>query len=387
MNIIDYLKWRGDLSFRQDPFNEVDNLCLCHMTYTVFDDFIDFNSKLTIKEVSDLFFLKHSEEEIKASKSFVADAPYTLRALAQSKRFKDLKIENFISILNEETTEQFCALQIDLGGGLIFVSFRGTDDTIVGWKEDFKITYEITEAQKSALNYVNKYLLKGRKYIFSGHSKGGNLAIYAAMNAPKRIRNKIESVYSMDGPGIADEFIDEKLYQEIKDRYIKIVPEFDVFGTIYDHCENLKVVKSDAFFLNQHATTSWQVMGNDFEYVNDINNESKMIRDNLISFMNEVGLKKREDFVEVCFEALNELGVKNVSDMGKASLNALIRAIKKFAETDEENRETGYKLIRVFTDMISESFNVRISETKEVLQDTQRKINDSVGNLFNKKRG
>ena len=377
MNIIDYLKWRGDLSFKQDPFNEVDNLCLCHMTYTVFDDLIDYNSALTIRELSDLFFLKHSEEEIKASRSFVADAPYTLKELGMSRRFGDLRIANFVSILNEETTEQFCALQIDLGNGLIFVSFRGTDDTIIGWKEDFKITYEITRAQKSALNYVNKDLLRGRKYIFAGHSKGGNLAIYAAMNAPKRIRNRIVSVYSMDGPGIADEFIDEKLFQEIKDRYIKIVPEFDVFGMIYDHCENLKIVKSDSFFLNQHAATSWQVMGKDFEYLEDVSSESRMIKDNLIAFMNEVGLEKREDFVEACFGALNELGIKNVSDMSRASLNALIRAIKRFADMDEQNKETGYKLIKVFTDMISGSFNVKINETKEVIHDT----------LFNKKRG
>ena len=293
------------------------------------------------------------------------------------RRFGDLRIANVGSILNEETTEQFCALQIDLGNGLIFVSFRGTDDTIIGWKEDFKITYEITRAQKSALNYVNKNLLRGRKYIFAGHSKGGNLAIYAAMNAPKRIRDRIVSVYSMDGPGIADEFIDEKLFQEIKDRYIKIVPEFDVFGMIYDHCENLKIVKSDSSFLNQHAATSWQVMGKDFEYLEDVSSESRMIKENLIASMNEVGLEKREDFVEACFEALNELGIKNVSDMSRASLNALIRAIKRFADMDEQNKETGYKLIKVFTDMISDSFNVKINETKEVIHDT----------LFNKKRG
>ena len=218
MNIIDYLKWRGDLSFKQDSFNEVDNLCLCHMSYTMFDDLIDTNTVITIKELADLFFARHSEEEIKANKSFVADAPYTLKALAESARFKDLKLHHFVSILNPETTEQFCAFQVDISDKLVFVCFRGTDDSLIGWKEDFKIAYEVTRAQESSKEYVKEYLKPLKKYIFAGHSKGGNLAIYAAMNANTSIRKRILTVYSNDGPGIADEFIDQNVYQEMKDR-------------------------------------------------------------------------------------------------------------------------------------------------------------------------
>lgn len=384
MNIIDYLKWRGDLDFKQDPFNEVDNLCLCHMAYTMFDDLIDINTIITIQDLSALFFAKHSEEEIKANKSFVADAPYTLKALANTNRFKNLKLHHFVSILNPETTEQFCAFQIDLSENLVFVCFRGTDDSLIGWKEDFKIAYEVTKAQLSSSEYIEKYLKPLKKYIFAGHSKGGNLAIYAAMNAKKSTRKRIISIYSNDGPGIADEFINQEVYQEMKDRYFKIVPEFDVFGLIYDHCEKMKVVKSDSFFLLQHAATSWQVMGNQFEVLPSINPESKMIKDGFDDFMKEVSIESRKDLIEELFLALNELGVSKASDLSKTSITALIKAIKKVFEMNEEQKENGYKFVKIFTDMISNSVNQRINNTKEAIQESSKRFNESVESFFKK---
>ena len=384
MNIIDYLKWRGDLSFKQDPFNEVDNLCLCHMSYTMFDDLIDINTVITIKELADLFFARHSEEEIKANKSFVADAPYTLKALAESARFKDLKLHHFVSILNPETTEQFCAFQVDLSDKLVFVCFRGTDDSLIGWKEDFKIAYEVTRAQLSSKEYVKDYLKPLKKYIFAGHSKGGNLAIYAAMNANKSFRKRILTVYSNDGPGIADEFIDQNVYQEMKDRYIKIVPEFDVFGLIYDHCPNVKVVKSDSFFLLQHAATSWQVMGNKFETTESITMESKMIKDGFDGFMKEVNIKERKELIEELFLALNELGVSKASDLSKTSIKALIRAVSKVFAMNENQKENGLKFVKIFTDMFSNSVNQRIIDTREAIQEKSKEINNSVESFFKK---
>lgn len=384
MNIIDYLKWRGDLDFKQDPFNEVDNLCLCHMAYTMFDDLIDINTVISIKDLSDLFFSKHNEEEIKENKSFVADAPYTLKALSNTKRFKDLKLHHFVSILNPETTEQFCAFQIDLSTDLGFVCFRGTDDSLIGWKEDFKIAYEVTRAQLSSSEYIENYLKPLKKYIFAGHSKGGNLAIYAAMNAKKATRKKIVAIYSNDGPGIADEFINQEVFKEMKDRYIKIVPEFDVFGLIYDHCPNMKVVKSDSFFLLQHAATSWQVMGNQFEFVPTINKESKMIKDGFDDFMKEVSIDARKELIEELFLALNELGVSKASDLSKTSVSALVKAIKKVFEMNESQKENGLKFVKIFTDMISNTVNQRINDTKEAIQESSRKINNSVENFFKK---
>ena len=384
MNIIDYLKWRGDLSFKQDSFNEVDNLCLCHMSYTMFDDLIDTNTVITIKELADLFFARPSEEEIKANKSFVADAPYTLKALAESARFKDLKLHHFVSILNPETTEQFCAFQVDISDKLVFVCFRGTDDSLIGWKEDFKIAYEVTRAQESSKEYVKEYLKPLKKYIFAGHSKGGNLAIYAAMNANTSIRKRILTVYSNDGPGIADEFIDQNVYQEMKDRYIKIVPEFDVFGLIYDHCPNVKVVKSDSFFLLQHAATSWQVMGNKFEITESITMESKMIKDGFDGFMKEVNIKERKELIEELFLALNELGVSKASDLSKTSIKALIRAVSKVFAMNENQKENGLKFVKIFTDMFSNSVNQRIIDTREAIQEKSKEINNSVESFFKK---
>ena len=366
MNIIDYLKWRGDLSLKVDPFNEVDNLCIAQMSYTKFDKYLNEKDELTIGELSDLYFSHHTVSEVKKSKSFVGSAPLVLKQMSMTKRFSSMKVHHFVSISNKEKTEQFCAFQIDLDSKTTYVVFRGTDDTLYGWQEDFNLSYEITNAQKSSADYVNKHLKGNRKYIFGGHSKGGNLAIYAATRALKRIRKKISLIYSNDGPGLNDLFTDYDDIADLYGRYIKIVPSFDFFGTIFDSdfAEHI-IIKSDELLMLQHDAMSWQVEGNRFIRANKLEPESLVIKKGMNDFLKDVNLEQRKEFVDFVFATLEELRVKNITDFNKVSFVALVNALKKLMSMDESTKKTATKLSKVFTNLIDYEANEVISNVSE----------------------
>ena len=385
MDIIDYIKWRGDLSLKADPFNEVDNLCISQMSYTRLDNYVSSQSVLTIKEASDLFFSKVSETKVKASRSFTGIAPLVLKQMAKSNRYKDMKIHHFVSISSAKETIQFCSFQVDLDAKTTYVVFRGTDDTLVGWREDFNLSYEITKAQQIAEEYVKDNLVFNRKYIFGGHSKGGNLAVYAACKAPKKIKKNIINVYSNDGPGLNRDFINYEEIESIADKCIKIVPEFDFFGTIFDD-DNIKhiIVKSNQFAILQHDAMSWLVEGNRFIKAKTISPESKVIKKGFNDFMKEVSLDQRKEFVNEVFNSFSALKVKNISELNKVTFIAFINAAKKLITMDESVRKTGIKFIKVFTQLLQFEVNEIGESIQEIADNAISSASETIGNVFKK---
>jgi len=382
MNIKDYLEWRGDLSLKVSPFNDVDNMILCQAFYARFDSYIkDYKESLTLKELSDLYFTYHNESECENE----TDSPNILRLLGESERFKDARLHHFISIYNKKTTEQFAAAQIDLSDGSTFVVFRGTDDTLVGWKEDFKLAYEVIEAQMSASEYVLKYLKPFKKYIFAGHSKGGCLAIYAAMSLANNIQNNIQTIYSNDGPGLNQDYINKTEFQSIKDKIIKIVPEYDIIGTIYDSDDYRHiVVKSEVNPIMQHSMGNWDVKGTKL-VLSSYSESSLLIKKGFKNFLNNVEVEKRKQFVLAVFKSMDELKIETLSQLSTVSFMQIINALKAISEMDESTKETANKFIEIFTsilehkakttsDLISEKANQAKDEISEYIATKTKQI-------------
>ena len=179
-NIMDYLDWRGDITFEQSPFNEVDNVILAQLAYVNFRDIIpspEEKRSITLKEASQMFFDMYTENELKQDKSFL------MKKAAASKRFGNLILSNYVDTVDETLEKQFGAFHIRISPKHTYVVFRGTDDTLVGWKEDFNMSFIMpVPSQEAAVEYINStcQYIRGRLYI-GGHSKGGNLAIYSAV--------------------------------------------------------------------------------------------------------------------------------------------------------------------------------------------------------------
>jgi len=362
MNIFDYLKWRGDLSFKKDPFNEVDNLILSYISYTNFDGILE-NKAINIKEASDLFFKKISEKEANKSKSFVASAPFILKEAAKTNRFKDCVLHNYVNSISEERCFQFSALEFDLNDNTTYIAFRGTDDTLVGWMEDLELAYKIVPAQKLALEYLTNNTKPLRKYRVGGHSKGGALALYASYSADLKIQSRIISIYNNDGPGINDSLFNQDKFNLIKDKYLDIFPEQSVFGQIFYNKANTVIVPSSQLSLYQHDGTSWEVLGNKFVNIK-LSNSSKYIREELNNFFNKTTLLQREKLVNAINKAIENTNFKTVQDLSGNGLTSLIKFTKSILEEDEETKELGNLLINV----LSSTINKTISKAKDDLK-------------------
>ena len=387
MNIIDYIKWRGDLSFKDSPFNEVDNLIISQMAYTTFDEYFKLKDSYKVKELSSLFFKDHSDEEINASKSFVKLAPFVLREMANSIRFKDCLIHDFVSTIDENTTEQFCCFQIDLGDKTTYVAFRGTDDTIVGWHEDFCMAYEIIPAQKAAKEYIQTKLSSRRKYRIGGHSKGGALAVYAAINAPKKGKNIIK-VYSNDGPGLNKKYLSQEekdSYNLIKDKIIKIMPEFDIFGILFSSSKNTKIIKSDGFMVMQHSAMTWLVEGTKF-IDGTLSEESKMIKQSFKEFINKATYEECKDFTVELFSALKNANVETVSDFINGGLPLLIKTVSNLSKMNEKSKAFATSLVAAFTKGYGQGVNEKVKSVKDSIVDTVTQKEKSIIDLLSNKK-
>ncbi|MDO4651080.1 MAG: DUF2974 domain-containing protein [Eubacteriales bacterium] len=277
-NLTDYIHWRGDLSFSTDPFNEVDNAALCLLSYVNFDRLLPLvgNSFLTLKELCSHFFDRYTEQELEQDKTSTGFAPFLMKEMAQSVRFQEILVGNYVNYIEPGRSLQMSAITVLLPDGTIFIAFRGTDNRILSWKEDFFLAAGEVSAQIEAVRYLNAV---GRKYPekqirVGGHSKGGHMAVYAAANCDADIRERIVKIYNNDGPGFRSEFLESPEYKSVYDRIYRIIPEKSVVGMLLEDRSEPIIVKGTGKGIMQHNGMSWQVLGNRFERVDRLNDTS-----------------------------------------------------------------------------------------------------------------
>ena len=267
MVLLDYLKWRNDVSLKISPFNDIDNVILSCLAYIDFGEFFaNSDESYTLEEIFELFCKNHSLDEIRESKQFTERVALLLEEMVQADRFKGTKVVHYAEDLDKEKVKQFAAVTFILPDGTNYISFRGTDSTIIGWKEDFLMTFMAdTEGAKEAVKYLNEVskLLEG-ELIVGGHSKGGNFAMFASAFCGKVVQDRISRVYNNDGPGFRDEVIKSSEYQAIVNKICTIVPQTSMIGQLLANESEQKVIESDAFGLYQHDAMTWKVKKDSF---------------------------------------------------------------------------------------------------------------------------
>ena len=262
-NIFDYLHWRGDVPFSVAPFNDVDNLILSELVYTDFGGIVsDDITTLPLAAVRDRFYELHdrAEIELRTAYSYTARAPFLMDAMLDGARFRDLRLCAYESVTDKDDSTQFAAVTFLLPDGTAYLAYRGTDGTVVGWKEDLILSYHSgTSGQLRAADYLARVAkLTALPLRLGGHSKGGNLAVYAAAMASCAVQDRIEQIWSNDGPGFREEVRGREGYQRIQPKCVSIVPDTSVIGLLLE-CDCLcKVVKSTATGLVQHDGFTWE---------------------------------------------------------------------------------------------------------------------------------
>ena len=266
-NLFDYLSWRADVPLSVSPFNPVDNLVLAELSYTRFDGIVPADgTPVPLEEVCARFFETHDREAILARTSYTARAPFLMESMLAGARFRDTRLCCYETLLDREDAAQFAAVTCLLPDGTAYVSFRGTDGTVVGWKEDFILSYQSgTRGQQEAAAYLSRVAARvDRPLRLGGHSKGGNFAVYAAIFAPPEVRARVTELWSNDGPGFREEVRVLPEYREVMEKTCSIVPDTSVIGLLLVNDCVRRVVKSTAVGIAQHDGFSWEAGPTDF---------------------------------------------------------------------------------------------------------------------------
>lgn len=344
-NLFDYLVWRGDLTLEQVPFGPVDALVLTTVCYVDFGAFVPAGPEqtVTLEQAAACFLALPREEQLMRVRSRTDIE--LVEALSRMPRFARLYISSYEDCLEEETELQFSALAISLGAQGVFLAYRGTDNSLVGWKEDFNMSFQDSvPAQWMARDYLERCAgwFKG-PLILGGHSKGGNLAVFAASMCRPQIRDRIRTIYNHDGPGFTDLVMNQEGYRQLVSKIQSFIPESSVVGMLLEHQEPYIVVKSRYIGVFQHDPYSWEVLGNDFIRLEDVSEGSRVLDQTLKNWLAGLSAEERGNFVDTIYDMLQTTQADRVQELIKPrNLYSILRAIKN--ESEENRRQVAAAL-------------------------------------------
>lgn len=337
-DILDYLRWRGDLGINLCPFNEVDGVVLARFSYLPIElakqEISD--GKNTVKDICRAIL----DSPLKESKILLADDGELMELLAKSNRFGGMRAFAYANRRESKTETQFCAVSLHMGNGSCYVSFRGTDSTLVGWKEDFNMCFACpVPAQLIAVRYLKKVAeITDSRLIVGGHSKGGNLAVYASMLCGS-ISDRIDVIYDYDGPGFASAIVESDEFKYISHKVKKFVPQSSVVGMLMESAEDYIIVhSSQPKMLLQHDVYSWEVKYNCFDELEEVTGESKFVDQMLTDWLSGVSKEEREVFVDTVYGILTETKARTVDDLTSDYFKNAITIINGYRGLDEGTR-------------------------------------------------
>jgi len=352
-NIFDYLEWRGDLNFGRDGFNEVDNLILSVLAYVEYEGVVSGEidgQRTTLSKVAEYYQNHRFTSPAFYDNPFFKKIPDLLQKTAATPRFHDIELSGYVNRIDDENSNQFSALVFSIDAGYSYISFRGTDDTIAGWKEDFEMSFmDEIPSQKQAAEYINAVCpkLEGGFYL-GGHSKGGNLAVYAATQVVDKIRHRIKGIFNNDGPGFQADVIQGEGYQGMLDRINTYVPKSSVVGMLLEHGEEYKVVKSSGLGIMQHNALNWEVKGPGFVYEDELTRNSRDTDKALRACLSNLSIEQRSDFIDALFDIVQATGAHTLSELSKEKLNAIDTMVKTFKNMDPSSQAILKRTIDMF---------------------------------------
>lgn len=347
------------MSFSAAPLNDVDNVIFSILSYIDYSGIIanfDGISDILDRAVKFSDVIEQIETYYPERRYLGVMLPETIFdvafAAAKSRRFSDVLVNGFQNLVSETENIQFSATTFILPDETVFISYRGTDDTLVGWKEDFYMAFESpVPSQIKALEYLNVIASKTDLPIrLGGHSKGGNLAVWSAVKSSGNIKKRIINVYSNDGPGFSHDFYETDEFKDISSCFTKIIPDSSVVGLMLEENNYYKVVKSSEKTFYQHNPLSWEVNVTEFMPVDDISPFSKKSDRVLKQWLASLSKDERREFVDMVFNALGSGNAKTLTDINSSRMKSAASVAHSMKTMDKESRK---KLIAVLRRLIS----------------------------------
>ena len=382
--ITEYIHWRGDQRFNKDPFNDIDALILSMLSYLSFKDIVpgvESSKGISLKDTSVEFFSKAQTDETKASNINPTPSPSLdtellelLRETAACSRFEKIRLSRYEENTDFVVGQQFAAMTFTLPNAKRekVVAFRGTDNSLIGWKEDFEIAYmEQTPGQESASRYLARAIgIFSSKVTVCGHSKGGNLAVYACSQLNALRRNKISKILNFDGPGFNFANISHVSFSLLENKVRNYVPEESMVGILLEPVGKRIVVSSSGRGINQHNALNWRVDKSRFISGN-MSSTTKLLEQTLTTWLAELSLPKRKMFVEALFDILGASEGKTIDP--KDNIKAFKNILTKYSKLDNKTKSL---LTEVFSSFNEQTKNTLTTSIKENISKFNQKFSD-----------
>ena len=382
--IFDYLDQVAYDSIYETPFNELDMLMLTEITYLPFDQIV--SNQISPDCTCRLF---EAAEKMPQDLSMLVtkNRLKLLEKVASSTRFKNIKLMGYVNDIDPDVQKQFAAMIFKIKPDSYVLTFRGTDDSIIGWKEDFHMTYmDQVPAQKTAVNYLRKAMdaLPGQ-FILTGHSKGGNLASYAASQIEPEYQERIQIIYSYDAPGLNHSVITSQGYQTISDKIKRYIPQGSIVGMMLETPKQAQIVKSTAIGgLAQHDTFSWQISDQTFVLLDNLNPDSLQVDKTLKNWVDSVSDEELKDFFDLFFGLILDAGISSINDLTKLeNFNKILAVFENANALTDEEREMLTRLAKLLVDMRYQSWkdDINLLTPSKLVQEVKENLSEFTKNL------
>ena len=365
----DYIQWMGDYPCSLTGFHEPDALLLCLLSY------IDFGP--AVREASGSFTLRdclpYAEKEelpvmITGDKKAYREI---LKLAAKSVRFGEVVLEDYQDLQREDPPLQFSAVCFQ-DKAFSFIAFRGTDNSIAGWKEDFMISFTKTEAQELALAYAKKHLSPGKRWYMGGHSKGGNELLYAAALLPDDCWNTVDRIFLLDGPGLCPEVMSLDGMQRVDSKTTRVIPSFSVIGKLFEpRITDTRIIRSSAIGIQQHGLSTWGIDHGRLALAEDNDPTSKWISETLDLWIGSITQEERPVFVNELFDALSAGGATTLNQLDKEGREGLEAVLKQFGSSSELTRKT-------ISELPKQAFRVGLNQLRQHLEDGMQELENKI---------
>lgn len=353
MNLIDYVIQNGQFTMEELPFNEIDAAIFSYLTYLNWEGIdLDIESQMIP------FYHLQSYIPILCNIPKFPDQFYLLIVtMLNSIRFGNVKVGFFQSILDQEVDEQFAAIVFTNEKNIFNICFRGTDTSIIGWKEDFNMLFNRhVSGQISALHYFRSLKFPYYQYRLMGHSKGANLATYCAIQC-QDLSNCV-GIYNFDGPG----FIEEIPFEKISDIYHKYVPQCSIIGLILDSSDSFKIVESDENFLKQHDLFAWNIEENHFIKKEELDSLASFFQKSGNLWLSKASINQRKVFIEYFYELIQKENIENIHQFQFTHIQNILKGYQDF---DKPTKDIIHQVIKIIIQSNLKETKIQLKKRKK----------------------
>ena len=358
--ILDYVRWRGDLTLDREPFNSLDAGLFAAFAYLPFDPSVKGHT------------LEAATKRLIQKKTLIHSDKLEAELVNLSNRYKNMHFLDWSHLSQKKPPVQFTAMTIELDSETILVAYRGTDGSMVGLNEDVDMSYQPEIfGQSVAADYLDKMAqaYPDKKIYTVGHSKGGNFAAYALYAASPSLQDRVIEAYSFDGPGFMKEMYNQIEFQRVIPKMMTYVPEGSIFGMMLDHPERVIVVKSRMkHLMKQHNPLHWEVARNSFVMAPGLSNASRIIRSTFISWNTKIPREKREAFWLAFFTALESQKITEASQLTTNKIRGAIQFSHAYLALDPDARLIANEIISDITATARQYINLPFLSHNEHLE-------------------